>query len=398
MSGATNDTGRAAGPLQQLANEFDQSLPEAGRRLIDAARALSTRCTGTLGAEWESAAALPAWLWEAASADGLTTIELPPSRGGHGAGFGTKIRVAEELARADASVAFALINHHNAITRIADDASEAACSELLPEMIAGQAIGCTAMSEPGAGSDFAAITTRARQAPGGWRLHGEKAWIANASRARVLLVFAQASLDERDGIGCFIVRSSDAGFERGDAAALPGMRAAGIGSFRLVDCFVPAHRLLYAPGEGFRKGMAAINKARTHVAAMNAGMIAAAFDAALAYCGARQLFGAPAIAFQGLRWSLVDVAAELEALRLLTYRAAQRIDAGLEPQVSAALAKKYAGDKSLALIAACAQAMGAAGLVPDRPLMRHLTAARALACADGTTEIMNERLGRLLFG
>src|SRR5690606_21251272 len=142
--------------------------------------------------------------------------------------FGTKIRVAEELARADASVAFALINHHNAITRIADDASEAACSELLPEMIAGQAIGCTAMSEPGAGSDFAAITTRARQAPGGWRLHGEKAWIANASRARVLLVFAQASLDERDGIGCFIVRSSDAGFERGDAAALPGMRAAGI--------------------------------------------------------------------------------------------------------------------------------------------------------------------------
>jgi acrylyl-CoA reductase (NADPH) len=129
---------------------------------------------------------------------------------------------------------------------------------------------------------------------------------------------------------------------------------------------------------------------------MCAGMLDAALDHAVRYASRRTAFGRPVIEFQGLQWSLVDADTDLAALRLLAYRAAQQIDAGDDADVSAAQAKKLAGSRVLGHLAACVQAMGANGLRADHPLMRHLNACKIAAFTDGTTEMMNERLGKLL--
>jgi alkylation response protein AidB-like acyl-CoA dehydrogenase len=129
---------------------------------------------------------------------------------------------------------------------------------------------------------------------------------------------------------------------------------------------------------------------------MCCGMIETALGKALDRAVRREAFGQPLLGHQGLRWSLADVATTLEALRLLTYRAGSLIDRGLDAQMAAAMAKKFAGEHTLSAIAACIQAMGAEGLLDEHGLGRHLAAAKVMGFTDGTTEIMNERIGRML--
>jgi alkylation response protein AidB-like acyl-CoA dehydrogenase len=198
------------------------------------------------------------------------------------------------------------------------------------------------------------------------------------------------------GLASFVVEADGAGFVREDAFALQGIHAAGVGGFRLENYLARDEALLDPSGAGFAKSLSGINGARCYVAAMCAGMLDSAISRALKYASARQAFGQSILDFQGLRWSLVDANTDLAALRLLAYRAAQQIDSGRSAEEAAALAKKFAGDRTLRHIAACIQAMGAAGLCSDIPLMRHLAACKAASFADGTTEIMNERLGKLL--
>lgn len=382
-----------------LTDEFDQQLPPRGRALIKRAREFAeeaVRPAVRRPGGWAGATI------RAACAAGLAGIEIPEACGGDGLPYAVRVRVAEELARIDFPFAFALINHHNAAARIAAHGAAAAKERFLPPMLAGEIIGCTAMSEDRAGSDFAAIATVARPGADGWRLTGAKRWIANAAGADVLLTFAQTDLTDRgrDGIACFIVDSRAAGFTRNPAESLSALIAAGIGGFSLHDCPVPDAHVLYRPGEGFAQAMAGVNKARGHVAAMACGMVAASLDAALRHARTRETFGRPLVEHQGLRWSLADVATVLEALRLLTYRAArltdERPDAAHAATQAAAMAKKYAAEQAMLAIAACAQAMGALGISDDSVTARHLMAAPALGIADGTTEMMNERIAALI--
>jgi alkylation response protein AidB-like acyl-CoA dehydrogenase len=154
--------------------------------------------------------------------------------------------------------------------------------------------------------------------------------------------------------------------------------------------------LLDPPGEAFRHAMVGINGARTYVAAMCAGMLDSAIELAVEYGAGRRAFGKSLLEFQGMRWSLVDAETDLAALRLLVYRAARRIDAGEDAEADAARAKKFAGQRTLGHLAACVQTMGANGLRAEHPLTRHMMAAKVACFTDGTTEIMNERLGKLL--
>ncbi len=143
--------------------------------------------------------------------------------------------------------------------------------------------------------------------------------------------------------------------------------------------------------------MAGVNKARTHIAAMACGMVAASLDIALAYARKRKTFGKSLLEHQGLRWSLADVATTLEAMRMFTYRAATLIDQERKEAIlAAAMAKKFAGEQCLPAIAGCMQAMGAVGMGDDNVLAKHLLAAKAIGFADGTTEMMNERIGATL--
>jgi len=334
----------------------------------------------------------------AACVRGLVGIEIPKPLGGHGLPYAVRAAAAEALARVDFAFAFAFINHHNAILRIAESGSAEARERYVPAMLRGELIGCTAMSEDGAGSDFTAIGMAARKAEGGWRLTGGKRWIANATGAEVALVFAQTDVRlAAAGIACFIVRLDAPGCRRAADQPLDGLALAGIGGFDLDGYFAPDNDMLYPPGQGFAQAMAGVNKARVHIAAMASGLLHGALQQATAHGAARMVGGQPVLNQQGLRWSLVDVSVTHEILRMLTQRAAMlietRADAAIE---AAAMAKLYAGTECLAAVAQCIQALGARGMAEHHGLTRKLLAAKALCMADGTNEVMRERLGASL--
>jgi alkylation response protein AidB-like acyl-CoA dehydrogenase len=363
--------------------------------MIEQARRFATSEVAPNAAAWEHERRYPIETLRAACAAGLAAIELPAAWGGAGHRFSCKLRVVEEISRHDYAFAFALVNHHNAMVRLTRDAPRALAERLLPRMRTGELIGCTALTEPGAGSDFAAITTQARKVEGGWRLDGAKAWIANAAVAGVIACYAQTAPGERGkGIGCFLIEADRPGFVREAPFALHGGHAIGVGGFRLENYFVPDEATLQAPGAAFKTAMAGINGARAYVAAMCCGMLEESLATALHYTARRTTFGQPVYAHQGVRWKLVDAATDLEAMRLLTYRAAALIDGGGDAVMAAAHAKKFATEKTLPHIAGCMQAMGANGLRAEHPIARHLANARIAAYTDGSIEIMNERIGQ----
>jgi len=373
-------------------------ITSAERALIDRAEDFAARVIAPDAAAWERARSpLPREVVREWSALGLNGLQVATAHGGQGASYYCKVRVAEALARVCMASSFALNNMQGFVTRIEREGSAEQVSRYLPRLLTGELICAPSLTEPGAGSDFGAISTRAIKVPGGWRLDGEKAWITNGAIADLLVLYAQTNSEAGNaGIASFLVDTHAAGVERLAPYELIGGHAIGAAGVRLTDVFVSDADLFAPPGQAFKNALVGITAARTHVAAMACAMVESALRLTFGYTSARRAFGRPLIGHQGLRWQLVDVAADLEAARLLTYRAVDVIAAGNDAQVEAAFAKKVAAEMATRSIAACMQAMGAEGLRTDHPLARHLASARIAAYVDGTTEIMNERIGAAL--
>ncbi len=326
------------------------SLTTDERALLDSAARFRRDHVAPRAAGWERARQMARESLREAARLGLTAIEVPRAQGGRGAGFAAKALIAEELARS-----------------------------------------CMAFG------DFPAISTTARRAGSGWVLDGEKAWLSNAAVAEVIIVFAKtdAALGS-DGIAAFLIDARAPGFERLPPYALMGGHAIGAGGFRLKDYRADEHALFYPPGQAFKRALASINGARTYVAAMCCGMVAESLRIALDHAARRRSFGKRLLDHQGLRWSLADVATDLEAARLLTWRAADLIARGEDAMLAAAHAKKFAVRVAQQRLGDCMQAMGAEGLREDYPIGRHIASARIAGYVDGSTEMQNERIGALL--
>ena len=344
-----------------------------------------------------SGSALPREVVREWASLGLNALQVSVARGGAGAGYDCKLRVAEALAAECFASAFALNNAAGSVTRMEREGSPDQISRYLPRLMSGEIVCAPALTEPGAGSDFGAISTRADRVAGGWLLDGEKAWITNGAIADQLILYAQTDPARGlKGIASFIVDLDAPGVERLPAEALVGGAAIGAAGVRLSRVPVPDENLFAPPGEAFRRALTGITGARIHVAAMICATVESALRLAVGHAGTRLSFGRRLLDHQGLRWQLVDVATELEAARALVARAAALFGDGRDAQVEAAMAKKFAAEAATRGISACIQAMGAAGLRSSLPLGRHLAAARIAAMVDGTTEIQNERIGAAL--
>ncbi|MCA0301020.1 MAG: acyl-CoA dehydrogenase family protein [Proteobacteria bacterium] len=373
---------------------LDDILTPEERALVARAKAFAEEHVAPHAARWEWERRYPLETIQAGCRAGLNTIELAKDKGGQGLSFSAKLRAFEEIARHDFAFAFAMMNHHNAVARFARDGAPAHVARLLPRMIAGEVIGCAGLSEPGVGSDFGGLEMAAVKVDGGWKLNGAKAWITNAAVCGMSVIYAQTdkALGYR-GIACFAIEADRPGFHREPPFELHGGHAIGVGGFRLVDYVVPDEALLHPPGRAFKAALAGINGARAYVAAMCCGMLQASLETAVRYTQQRRTFGQPVLDHQGVRWKLVDAATDLEAARLLSYRAARLIDEGADAVLPAAHAKKFATEMAVRRIADCIQAMGANGLRAEYPLARHLAGAKIAAYTDGSIEMMNERIG-----
>lgn len=298
------------------------------------------------------------------------------------------------MSRAGMAFTFSMVNMQNVASRLAFSPNAHHRDTHVPSLMSGEIFGATALSEPGAGSDFSSIRTSARKVDGGWRLDGEKGWITNAAIADLFITYVQTDPSAGwRGIACFLVDARRPGFMRRPAYDLMGGHAIGAGGFALENYIASEEDMLAPPGEAFKLAMKGVNGARVYVAAMCAGMLADALEKALRYGASRETFGKKLLDHQGLNWSLGDVANDLEALRALTAHAGQLIGSDRDAVMAAAHAKKFAGRVTLPRIADCIQAMGANGLREEHGLGRHLTCAKIAAYTDGSTEIMNERIG-----
>lgn len=376
-------------------------LPPAEEDLVARAAALARDRITPLAPLWERERRIGREVLADAVALGLTRLQVPASHGGLDASFRCKARIADALAAGDFGFTMSWINTANVAALLARKAQPAVAARYLDDLVAGRRLGCTALTEPGAGSDFAAITTTATKLPaaegGGWRIDGAKAWITNAAEADVVVLYAQTQPGSGGrGIAGFVVDGRRAGFVRQPGYALGGQHTIGTGGFTLDGYVASDDEVLHPPGQAFKAALGSINGARTYIAAMCCGMVGEALRVAQAHGGQRHSFGQALQQHQGWRWRLAEAASELAACRLMVAQAAEVIDAGGDAQLAAAQAKLLACRMADRQIAALAQAMGAEGLREQHPFARHAAGARVANFVDGSTEMMLERIGALL--
>jgi len=317
--------------------------------------------------------------------------------GGLGLRYTAVARVMEAFASGCMFFAFSVVVHNNQGNSLSTYGSADQADRFIPGLISGERIGAFCLTEPGAGSDAAAITTCAEAVDGRWLVNGKKAWITNGAEANMFSIYAQTDpADGWKGLVCILAEDTSPGLERGEAYEMLGGHAMGTATLTLTDCRLPAENLLIGKGEAFKAAMKGIDLARTLVSAMCCGMVRSSLKCALEYASQRSVFGRAVTDFQGNQWQLADVATNLEASRLLTYEAARVLDSGENATVVSAHAKKFATRTALADVATCMQVMGAEGYRNIYPLGRNLAGAKMAQYLDGTTEIQNVVISRAM--
>ena len=257
----------------------------------------------------------------------------------------------------------------------------------LPGVQRGERIAALAMSEPNAGSDFAALATQARRDRDCWVLNGTKTWISNAGLADQYVVFAKTDPDAgAKGISAFVVEAGDPGFSV--TARIDVIAPHPLGTLVLKDCRIPADRIVGAPGEGFRVAMGNLDVFRSSVGAAALGFARRAFDEAIARVNEREVFGQRLADFQLTREKLGDMAIEIDAMALLVYRAAWVKDIlGRRVTREASMAKTYATEAAQLVIDRAVQLFGALGVVSGSKVEELYREIRALRIYEGTTEV-----------
>jgi alkylation response protein AidB-like acyl-CoA dehydrogenase len=270
----------------------------------------------------------------------------------------------------------------------------------LPGLVGGTAIGCFALTEPEAGSDAGAISTRATPSGDGVALDGEKHWITNAQVADLAIVFAVSDpAAGKRGIDAWLVPTNTPGFHVEPMTGTPlGHRASDHGRIRLRGCRVPAASRLGPAGGGFAVAMSGLDHGRLHVAAGAVGIQAACLDLAVAHARTRRQFGSRIGDFQQVGARLAEMRTALEASRLLVHHAARRVDRGLPATVETSAAKLFATERALEAATQALRLHGARGYSDELPLERHYRDAVALTIYEGTSEIQRVVLAREMLG
>ncbi|HET8651075.1 MAG TPA: acyl-CoA dehydrogenase family protein [Gaiellaceae bacterium] len=303
--------------------------------------------------------------------------------------------VMEELGRADSSVrGIVSVNVGLVGKTIGRWGTDEQRQEWLPRLGSGEALGCYALTEPGAGSDPSSIATRAERDGDGWTISGSKVFITLGTWAALALVFAQTS----DGITCFLVPTGSDGFSAKQIKGKLGLRAQDTGELTLDGVRVPGDAVLGEVGGGLKVAFSALDNGRISLAAGCVGIAQGCLDASLAYARERQQFGRRIASFQLVQELLAEIALETEAARLLTWKAALAADAGARHTLESSGAKLYASEAAVRAANAAVQVHGGYGYVDEYPVGKYLRDARVTTLYEGTSQIQKLIIGRALTG
>ena len=374
----------------ETAAGFDLALSEEQQLVQRTARDFAREKVLPKAAEIDENKKIPLELIKEMGRLGFMGIDVPERYGGSGLDSLTYTLVLEEINRACASTGVVLCTHVSlAIEPILRSGTDAQKEKWVPPMARGEKLGCFALSEPASGSDAAAMRTSARRDGETWVLNGTKNFITNGSIADIAVVFAQTDpAQKHKGIAAFVVEKGTPGFSVGKLERKLGIRGSDTAQLFFQDCRVPAANLLGAVGDGFKIALDTLDGGRISIAAQAVGIARACLEDSLAYAKEREAFGKKITEFQAIQWKLADMATEIDAARLLTWKAATLKDRGEPHRLEAAEAKLFASDIAMKAARDCVQIFGGYGYLMDFPAERHYRDAKITEIYEGTSEIM----------
>jgi alkylation response protein AidB-like acyl-CoA dehydrogenase len=375
---------------------MDFELTDDQRRIREVAREFAEAELGERIAPYDARHEFPHEIVAKLGPLGFMGVLVPEEYGGSGLDYVSYALIVEELNRGDASVGITMWGHNSLCTNhIALFGSPEQKRRWLPRLASGEVLGAWGLTEPGSGSDAAALRTRAEPRDGGWVLNGSKAFITNASVSGVAVVMARTDPEKKSrGISAFVVERDTPGFSAGRPYRKLGLHASDTAELIFEDCRVPADQLLGDRGRGFVQAVQVLEGGRIAMAAMAVGIGQAAVDAAVKYMKQRTAFGKTLAEFNGLQGMLADIATEVEVARLLTLRAAWLKDAGRPAMHAAAMAKVFASEAAMKAATKAVQVHGGAGYITEFPVERIFRDAKLTEIGEGTSEIQRMVIAR----
>ena len=320
---------------------------------------------------------------------GLLGITMPPEYSGAGYSNVDYVIILEELSKVDPSVGLVVAAHNSLCSNhINLFGSQEQKKKYLTRLALGKTLGAWGLTEAGAGSDAAALKTQAVKKGDTWILNGSKLFITNGSLAEILVIMAVTGSEKgRKGISSFIVEKGTEGFTVGKKEEKLGIRAADTAELIFEDVKLPAENLIGEEGKGYRQAMGILDGGRISIAAFALGIAAGALDAALKYSKEREQFDQPISNFQAIQWMLADGYTELDAARLLTYRAAFLEDKGKRVPRESAMAKLYASELAVRASSDAVQILGGYGFSKEYPVEKFYRDSKLATIGEGTSEI-----------
>ncbi len=334
---------------------------------------------------------------QALTRSGFHAVHLPEQYGGAGADAISTCIVIEEVARVCASSSLIPAVNKLGTTPVLLSGSEALKKQVLPGVATGEEMFSYALSEREAGSDAAAMKTRARQDGDHWVLNGTKAWITNAGVSQWYTVMAVTEPGKgANGISAFVVHIDDPGFEVGTKERKLGIKGSPTCEIHFTDCTIPADRIIGEPGTGFKTALKTLDQTRPTIGAQAVGIAQGALDAAVGYVRERKQFGKTIGEFQGVQFMLADMAMQIEAARHLVYVAAATAESGGDVGILAAASKCFASDVAMKVTTDAVQLFGGAGYTKDFPVERMMRDAKITQIYEGTNQIQRVVMARKL--
>jgi alkylation response protein AidB-like acyl-CoA dehydrogenase len=348
--------------------------------------------------EWDEAQTFPMEVIKRLGELGMLGAIFPEQYGGAGLSYIDYVNIIEEISAVDSSVGLTVAAHNSLCTgHIYLGGNEEQKSRWLPKLTSGEWIGAWGLTEPGSGSDASQMRTVAVKDGDDWVLNGTKNFITNATYADISVVIAVTDRnDQKRGSTAFAIEMDTPGIRPGKKENKLGMRASDTAELILEDCRVPAGNVLGEIGGGFKDAMRVLDGGRISIAALSLGIARGAYDAAREYAKQRTAFGKSISEFQAIQFMLADMATEIEAARLLTYRAAAMKDAGERTTQWSAMAKLYASEVAVRCTEKGVQIFGGYGFIKEFPAEKYYRDVKLCTIGEGTSEIQRMVIARNL--
>jgi len=348
--------------------------------------------------EWDESQHFPVELLPKFAQLGITGVIIPEEYGGAGMGYIEYVTIMEELSRVDPSIALSIAAHNSLSSgHLYLAANESQKRDFLTPMAQGEFLGAWGLTEPSSGSDASSMRTTAVKRNGQWILNGSKNFITNASFAGLAVTMAITDRTAGShGISAFIVERGTSGFAVAKKENKLGMRASDTASLVFDDCHVPADHIIGDAGQGFMQAMKVLDGGRISIAALAVGIAQGAYEAALHYAKERHQFGKPIAEFQAIQFKLADMATQIDAARLMTYRAAAMKNYGKVVTKESSMAKLFASEVAVRVAEESVQVHGGYGYIKDYPAEKYWRDSKLCTIGEGTSEVQRVVIARQL--